>query len=136
MSVLWHYGVGAGRLTPSEFVRVTSTNAAQIFNLYPRKGAIRVGADADLVLWDPAASRTISAKTHHQNIDFNIFEGRTVSGVAKHTFTRGQHAWVDGDLRAERGRGRYLPRPLQSAYHEAEARRSAESKVHAVRAGS
>ncbi|MCI1711599.1 MAG: dihydropyrimidinase [Chiayiivirga sp.] len=130
MSVLWHYGVGSGRLTPSEFVRVTSTNAAQIFNLYPKKGAVRVGSDADLVLWDPAASRTISAKTHHQNVDFNIFEGRTVTGVATHTFTRGQLAWVQGDLRAERGRGKYLPRPLKPEYYEAERLRSSESKVH------
>lgn len=132
MSVLWHYGVGSGRLTPSEFVRITSTNAAQIFNLYPRKGALRVGADADLVLWDPSGSRTISAKTHHQNVDFNIFEGRTVTGIATHTFTRGQLAWVEGELRAERGRGKYLPRPLQSAWHEAERLRTAESKVHAT----
>src|SRR6187402_3380015 len=74
MSVLWHYGVGSGRLTPSEFVRVTSSNAAQIFNLYPRKGAMRVGSDADVVVWDPNGSRTISAKTHHQNVDYNVFE--------------------------------------------------------------
>ena len=132
MSLLWHYGVGMGRLTPSEFVRVTSTNAAQIFNLYPKKGAVRVGADADLVVWDPAGSRTISAKTHHQNVDFNIFEGRTVTGIATHTLTRGQLAWTRGELRAERGRGRYLPRPLKSAYFDAERKRSAESKVPAT----
>ena len=119
MSLLWHYGVGSGRLTPSEFVRVTSANAAQIFNLYPRKGAVRVGADADLVIWDPNGSRTISAKTHHQNIDFNVFEGRTVTGIATHTFSRGQLAWVDGDLRAERGHGRYLKRPTHAAYIDA-----------------
>jgi dihydropyrimidinase len=119
MSLLWHYGVGSGRLTPSEFVRVTSTNAAQIFNLYPRKGAVRVGADADLVIWDANGSRTISAKTHHQNIDFNVFEGRTVTGIATHTFSRGQLAWVDGDLRAERGHGRYLSRPTHPPYFEA-----------------
>jgi dihydropyrimidinase len=123
MSLLWHYGVGTGRLTPSEFVRVTSTNAAQIFGLYPRKGAIRVGADADLVIWDAQASRTISAATHHQNIDFNVFEGRTVTGVATHTFTRGQLAWVDGDLRAVRGSGRYLHRATHAPYFEANARR-------------
>ena len=125
MSLLWHYGVGSGRLTPNEFVRVTSTNAAQIFNLYPRKGAVRIGADADLVLWDPQRSRTISAKTHHQNVDFNVFEGRTVTGVATHTLTRGRLAWVDGDLRAERGAGRYLPRPPLAPYIEAGRRRAA-----------
>jgi dihydropyrimidinase len=124
MSVLWHHGVGSGRLTPSEFVRITSTNAAQIFNLYPRKGALRVGADADLVVWDAEASRTISAKTHHQNVDFNVFEGMTVKGVATHTLTRGHLAWVDGDLRAERGRGRYLPRPTHPPYFEANRLRS------------
>jgi dihydropyrimidinase len=62
--------VNTRRLTPSEFVAVTSTNAARIFNLHPRKGAAE--ADADLVLWDPNGERTISAKTHHQNVDFNI----------------------------------------------------------------
>jgi dihydropyrimidinase len=125
MSLLWHYGVGSGRLTPSEFVRVTSTNAAQIFGLYPRKGAVRVGADADLVIWDAQASRTISAATHHQNIDFNVFEGRTVTGLATHTFTRGHLAWVDGDLRALRGSGRYLHRATHAPYFEANARRHA-----------
>lgn len=123
MSLLWHYGVGSGRLTPSEFVRVTSSNAAQIFNLYPRKGAVRVGADADLVIWDPQGTRTISAATHHHKVDFNIFEGRTVTGIATHTFTRGRLAWADGELRAQRGAGRYLSRPTHSAYFEANARR-------------
>jgi dihydropyrimidinase len=123
MSVLWHYGVGTGRLTPSEFVAVTSTNAARIFNLHPRKGAVEVGADADLVVWDPNASRTISAKTHHQNVDFNVFEGRTVTGIARRTIAAGKLVWNDGDLRAQRGAGRYLSRPLSSAYFEANTRR-------------
>ena len=124
MSLLWHYGVGSGRLTPSEFVRVTSTNAAQIFGLYPRKGAIRVGADADLVLWDPTSSRTISAATHHQNIDYNVFEGRTVTGINTHTISQGKVVWDNGDLRAERGVGRYLPRSLRGDYWEAQQKRS------------
>jgi dihydropyrimidinase len=124
MGVLWHYGVNSGRLTPSEFVAVTSTNAARIFNLYPRKGAVEAGADADLVLWDPEASRTISAATHHQNVDFNIFEGRTVRGLARHTIAAGRLVWSDGDLRAVRGAGRYLPRAPFPAYFEANARRA------------
>ncbi len=110
MSVLWHHGVAAGRLTPSEFVRITSANTAQIFNMYPRKGVIAAGSDADLVVWDPAATRTISARTHHQNVDFNVFESMTVSGVAQHTIAGGLLAWTEGDLRAVRGHGRYVRR--------------------------
>jgi dihydropyrimidinase len=125
MGILWHYGVNSGRLTPNEFVAVTSTNAARIFNLHPRKGTIEVGADADLVLWDANATRTISAKTHHQNVDFNIFEGRVVKGLARRTISAGKLRWNDGDLRAERGAGRYLPRPLNGAYFEANAKRHA-----------
>ena len=125
MSLLWHYGVETGRLTPSEFVQVTSTNAARIFNLYPRKGAIEVGADADLVVWDANAARTISAKTHHQNVDFNVFEGRTVKGIANQTIAAGKLVWNNGDLRAEKGAGRYLQRKPFAAYFEANQRRKA-----------
>jgi len=125
MSVLWHYGVNSGKLTPNEFVSVTSTNAARIFNLYPRKGAVEVGADADLVLWDANASRTISARTHHQNVDYNVFEGRTVKGIARRTIANGKLVWNEGDLRAERNAGRYLPRPPSGAYFEANTKRGA-----------
>jgi dihydropyrimidinase len=76
------------RLTPSEFVAVTSANAAKLFNIYPRKGCIAPGADADLVLWDPQARKTLSAKTQHSKGDFNIFEGRTVQGIPSHTLSR------------------------------------------------
>jgi dihydropyrimidinase len=120
MAVLWDRGVNTGRLTPNEFVRVTSTNAAQIFNLYPRKGTIAVGADADIVVWDPDATRTISVKTHHQKVDFNVFEGITVRGVATHTVARGELVWADGDLRARRGAGHYLKRPANPEYFQAE----------------
>src|SRR3546814_10908400 len=88
MAVLWTHGVNSGRLTPQEFVAVTSANAARIFNIYPRKGSISVGADADIVVWDPNASKTISAKTHHQNVDFNIFEGMPVRGLPSHTISQ------------------------------------------------
>ncbi|MCQ8240891.1 dihydropyrimidinase [Rhizosaccharibacter radicis] len=114
MSVLWHHGVRTGRLTAAEFVAVTSTNTARIFNIHPRKGSISVGADADLVLWDPEGTRTISVRTHHQNVDFNVFEGMEVTGIARSTIQRGRLAWHDNELRAERGAGEYVPRAVFS----------------------
>jgi dihydropyrimidinase len=128
MSVLWDRGVVSGRLTPNEFVRITSTNTAQIFNIYPRKGAIAAGADADLVVWDPEASHTISRETHHQNIDFNVFEGMTVKGVARHTVSQGRVVWTDGDLRAVKGAGRYVSRPCFSPPVEAALRRRTQAR--------
>jgi dihydropyrimidinase len=111
LAVLWHEGVNGGRLTPSEFVAITSANAAKLFNIYPRKGCIAPGADADIVLWDPKATQTLSVKTQHSKGDFNIFEGRTVMGRATHTLSRGTLVWADGDLRAVRGAGQYIKRP-------------------------
>ena len=111
MSILWHHGVTTGRLSPQEFVAITSTNTARIFNMLPRKGYIAEGADADLVLWDAQGTRTISASTHHQKVDYNIYEGMTVTGVARRTISGGRVVWDDGDLRATRGAGRYIERP-------------------------
>ena len=119
MEVLWHHGVGTGRLTMNEFVKVTSTNAAQIFNIYPRKGSVSVGADADIVVWDPAATKTISAKTHHQKIDYNIFEGMTVTGCASNTISHGRVVYADGKLDVERGAGRYVDRPPFAPFYDA-----------------
>jgi len=110
MHVLWHLGVNAGRITPEQFVALTSTNAARTFNLWPRKGTLDIGGDADVIVLDPARTRTLSAATQHQNTDFSVWEGRQVQGVVVHTFSRGDHVWADGELRVELGRGRYLPR--------------------------
>ncbi|WP_426112199.1 dihydropyrimidinase [Massilia sp. PWRC2] len=115
MSVVWDAGVGSGLLTPSEFVRVTSTNAAQIFNMYPRKGVVAAGADADLVVWDPNGSRTISAHTQFAKGGFNVFEGRTVKGINTHTIAAGKVVFERGDLRAVEGAGRHVERPPFSA---------------------
>jgi len=119
MEVLWHHGVGSGRLTTNEFVRITSANAAQIFNIYPRKGSISEGADADIVVWDPAKTKTISSKTDHQNVDYNIFEGMTVTGCASHTVSRGKLVYADGELLVERGAGRYVERPPFAPFYDA-----------------
>lgn len=111
MAVIWDAGVNTGRLTPSEFVAITSTNTAKLFNIHPQKGTIQVGSDADIVVWDPAGSKTLSAKTQHSKGDFNIFEGRTVTGIPSHTISQGKVVFVNGDLRAEQGVGRYIKRP-------------------------
>ncbi len=119
MGVLWHHGVNSGKLTMNEFVAATSANAAKIFNIYPRKGSISVGADADMIVWDPKASRTISAKTHHQNIDFNIFEGMTITGANTTTLSQGKIVYQNGEVRTERGAGRYIDRPAFASYYDA-----------------
>lgn len=115
MAVIWDEGVNTGRLTPSEFVAVTSANAAKLFNIYPQKGSVSVGADADLVVWDPTGTKTLSAKTQFSKGDYNVFEGRTVKGIPSHTLSQGKLVFVQGDLRAERGAGRYLKRPAFGA---------------------
>ncbi len=128
MAVMWHEGVNTGRLTMNEFVALTSANAARIFNIYPRKGCLAVGSDADLVVWDPQGSRTISAKTHHSKIDFNVFEGKTVKGIPSHTLSRGRVVFEEGELKAEEGYGQYIDRPAYAGYYEA-LRKVSEQRV-------
>ena len=110
MPMLWTYGVATGRLTPNEFVAVTSTNIAKILNCYPKKGAIAVGADADIVVWDPAKSKTIAAKTQQSAIDYNVFEGKEVKGLPRYTLTRGYVAVNDGVVQAKEGHGEFVAR--------------------------
>ncbi len=132
LGVLWHEGVNGGRLTPSEFVAITSANAAKLFNIYPRKGCIVEDADADLVLWDPAASQTFSVKTQRSLGDFNIFEGRSVLGRPSHTVSAGRVVFADGDLRAVRGAGQYIKRPAFGTQFDALARKAALAAPAAV----
>ncbi len=112
LSLLWTHGVASGRVDPCQFVDLVSTRPAKIFGLHPRKGSITVGADADLVVWDPEGTRTISAKTHHHRCDRSIFEGFVVKGVPTTVITGGRVAYDEGDLRAKRGAGRYLARRI------------------------
>lgn len=111
LHVLWDLGVNGGRITPEQFVALTSANAAKTFGLWPRKGNLAVGADADAIVLDPERTKTLSAATQRQNTDFSVWEGTEVRGVVLHTFSRGTHVWADGDLRAEAGRGAYCYRP-------------------------
>ena len=110
MPVLWTYGVGTGRLTMNEFVAVTSTNIARILNMYPRKGAILPGADADVVVWDPNAKKTITADKQASVIDYNVFEGVKVQGLPRFTLSRGEVVATEGKVAGEPGRGRFIKR--------------------------
>ncbi len=108
--MLWTQGVGTGRLTPNEFVAATSTNIAKILNCYPKKGAILVGADADILVLDPEKEKTITAASQVSAIDYNVFEGKHVKGLPRFVLTRGKVAVMDGDLQAEVGHGEFVKR--------------------------
>ncbi|MFI0474904.1 dihydropyrimidinase [Paracoccus jiaweipingae] len=111
MPVLWTRGVGTGRLTMNEFVAVTSTNIAKILNCYPQKGAVLEGSDADLVVWDPQARKTITAARQQSVVEYNVFEGVELTGLPRHVLTRGALAVRDGQVQVRPGHGRFVPRP-------------------------
>lgn len=110
MPVLWTHGVNTGRMTMNEFVAVTSTNIAKILNIYPKKGAVLPVADADLVIWDPKATKTVSAETQISVIDYNVFEGQKLKGLPRMTLSRGEVCWQDGKVTAKTGRGKFVAR--------------------------
>ncbi|AMR27190.1 dihydropyrimidinase [Hymenobacter psoromatis] len=110
MELLFSEGVGKGRITPQKFVEVTSTNAAKIFGLFPRKGTISIGADADLVIFDPEKKHTISAATHHMNCDYSAYEGWELTGKIDTVLLRGQVAIDHGEAKVRRGYGQFIKR--------------------------
>jgi dihydropyrimidinase len=115
MPVMWHHGVNSGRLSANRFVEIMATNPAKIFGLYPRKGAVAIGSDADIVLWDPKKERTISARNHHMNTDYNVYEGMTVKGWPVRTLLRGKTIVLDDDWRGQAGGGSFLRRSPHGA---------------------
>jgi dihydropyrimidinase len=110
MSLIFNGGVVGKRISINRFVEITSTNAAKIFGLFPRKGTIAVGSDADIVIFDPNEEMTITAKTHHMNVDYSCYEGLKVRGVTKTVLSRGDVVIEDGNYVGRAGHGTFLKR--------------------------
>jgi dihydropyrimidinase len=110
LQLIYHHGVNAGKLSLNRFVELTSTAPARIFGMYPRKGEIAPGSDADLVIWDPNARYAISASTHHMRVDYSMFEGFEVRGNARTVISRGEVVVDGGEFLGKPGRGHYLKR--------------------------
>jgi dihydropyrimidinase len=110
IELLFSEGVTKGKISQNKFVEITSTNAAKIFGMYPQKGAIAVGSDADIIIFDPDEKHTISAKTHHMNCDYSGYEGWEVTGKCKTVILRGKVAIDNNKLLVVKGSGRYIKR--------------------------
>ncbi len=110
LQLIHHYGVNSGKLTLNRFVELVATSPARIFGMYPKKGVLAAGSDADIVVWDPNAEHTISAKTHNMRVDYSMFEGFRVRGNARQVFSRGELIVENGKFLGKPGRGRYLRR--------------------------
>ncbi len=112
MSLVYNGGVAEGRISLNRFAELTSTAAAKIFGLFPKKGTIAVGSDADIVIFDPDEEMTISAKTHHMNVDYSAYEGTKIKGVTKTVLSRGEVVIEEGKYVGKPGRGEFLKRGL------------------------
>jgi dihydropyrimidinase len=110
MSLVYDGGVAAGRITLNRFVELTSTAPAKIFGLFPRKGTIAPGSDADIVVFDPKRTITLSARTLHMKVDYNPYEGRQVTGAADTVLSRGRLVIEDGKFVGRPGAGSFLKR--------------------------
>jgi dihydropyrimidinase len=115
MSLIYHHGVAQGRINLNRFVELTSTAAARLFGLFPKKGTIAVGSDADLVVFDPNREQMISAKTHHMRVDYSAYEGWTVKGVTEVVLSRGTVIVENGEWKGKAGDGRFLKRGVTAA---------------------
>jgi len=110
LHLLHHHGVNEGKLSLNRFVEIVSTAPARIFGMYPKKGTLAPGSDADIVIWDPKAEHLISAKTHNMRVDYSMFEGFRVRGNARQVLSRGELIVENGRYLGKAGRGSYLRR--------------------------
>ena len=110
MHLTYQGGVNEGRFSVNRWIEITSTNPAKIFGMYPRKGTIAVGSDADIVIWDPNKEHTISSKTHHMNVDYSMFEGMKIKGDAETVLSRGEVIVENNKFLGTAGRGKFVKR--------------------------
>ena len=115
LQLLYHFGVNQGRISLGRWVELVASNPAKLFGLYPRKGALQVGSDADIVIWNPNRKHTISATSHHMNVDYSMYEGFAVRGNAETVISRGEIIVNHNTWTAKRGRGNYIKRSPFSA---------------------
>jgi dihydropyrimidinase len=119
MHVVWDTMVESGQISATDYVRITSTECAKIFNIYPRKGAILAGSDADIIILDPNSSFEISSSSHHSRSDTNVYEGWKGKGKVEVTIAGGRIAWENGELKVVSGSGKYIEmRPYSSYLYE------------------
>ncbi|CAN0905276.1 PYD2 [Linum grandiflorum] len=111
MHLVWNTMVETGQISVTDFVRVTSTECARLFNIYPRKGAILAGSDADIIILNPNRSFEISAKSHHSRTDTNVYEGQRGKGKVEVTIAGGRVVWMNDELKVAPGTGRYIEMP-------------------------
>ncbi|KAI7744739.1 hypothetical protein M8C21_016874 [Ambrosia artemisiifolia] len=111
MHLVWDTMVESGQLSVTDFVRVTSTECAKLFNIYPRKGAIRAGSDADIIIFNPNSTFHISASSHHSKSDTNVYEGRHGKGKVEVTIAGGKIVWENEELKVVPGSGKYISMP-------------------------
>ncbi len=110
MSLIYNGGVVEQRISLNRFVELTSTAAAKMFGLFPKKGTIAVGSDADIVIFDPDKEQTISAATHHMNVDYSAYEGKTIKGTVETVLSRGRVVIENGEFKGKAGDGQFLKR--------------------------
>ena len=120
MSLIYHHGVSQGNISLNRFVELTSTASAKIFGLFPKKGTIAVGSDADIVIFDPEREETISAfnsRTHHMNIDYSAYEGFKVKGYTETVLSRGKVVIENGDYVGRPGDGAFVKRDAYGGHY-------------------